>query len=133
MNNKLFELAFSNINFQKAIALIDYIYYDSDETSEKVASLYEYINESIPTEVRFEVLLYLKMRASLHSLGFSRDVKPWDLHFDHTATTREYVSTKLVHVDPYNGSFGVGVKVRRHNYDSTRYAYCDYYIYKKEV
>lgn len=133
MNNKLFELVFGNINFQRAIELIDDVYYDSDATSEQVALLYDYVNESIPIEVRFEVLLYLKMRSALHSLGFLRDVKPWALHFDHTSVTRGYVSTKLVHVDPYNGRFGIGVKVRRHNYDSNRCAYCDYYIYKEEV
>lgn len=132
MNNNLFESVFSNIDFKKAVNIIDSVYYDHESTSEQVSSLYEYINESIPMEVRFETLLYLKMRSSLHSLGFSEDVKPWDLHFDHTSTTRGYVSTKLVHVDPYNGCFGVGVKVRRHNYNSTRYAYCDYYVYNRE-
>lgn len=130
MKNTLFESVINNSNFISAIALIDYIYSDVNTTSDDIISLHNHISNDIPAEVRDETLLYLEMRSALHSIGFSVDVKPYDLVFDHTSTMRGYVSVKRLYADPYCGRFGKGVKIRRNNPESTRYAYCGYYIYK---
>lgn len=48
----------------------------------------------------------------------------------HTALIRGYVSVKVSHgiCTPYNGRFGKGYTVKRHNPSSTRYALITYYI-----
>lgn len=50
--------------------------------------------------------------------------------YHHTALARGYVSAKCVSGIryPYSGKYGEGYTVRRHNPDSTRYCYMDYYV-----
>lgn len=47
----------------------------------------------------------------------------------HTAMYRGYVSVKSNgEVEKYNGRYGKGYKILKHNPDSTTYCYCDYAI-----
>lgn len=50
--------------------------------------------------------------------------------FHHTALTRGYVSIKNTDgvKEEYNGKFGKGYTVKRHNSESTRYCFVDYYV-----
>ena len=50
--------------------------------------------------------------------------------FHHTALTLGYVSVKNMEgiKEEYNGKFGKGYTVKRHNPESTRYCFIDYYV-----
>lgn len=52
--------------------------------------------------------------------------------FHHTALTPGYVSNKLTDgiKTPYSGRFGTGYTIKRHNPDSTRYCFIDYYTFQ---
>lgn len=49
-------------------------------------------------------------------------------HYHHTALTRGYVRVGQEIREEYNGKFGTGYTVKRHNNGSTRYCLIDYYI-----
>lgn len=53
-----------------------------------------------------------------------------NMKLHHTALTRGYISVKNTDgiKETYSGKFGNGFTVKRHNPNSTRYCYIDYYI-----
>lgn len=53
-----------------------------------------------------------------------------EMRLHHVALTRGYVSVKAVDgiKEDYEGRFGKGYTVKRHNPDSTRYCFIEYYV-----
>lgn len=52
--------------------------------------------------------------------------------FHHTALCKGYVSVKCQNgiKEPYNGRFGKGYTIKRHNPNSTRFCFISYYLYE---
>lgn len=52
--------------------------------------------------------------------------------FHHTALCKGYVSVKCDNgiKEPYNGRFGKGYTIKRHNPNSTRFCFVSYYLYE---
>lgn len=68
-----------------------------------------------------------KIKQSFQSKG---EIKMKNCVFHHSALTRGYVSVKCEGgiVEKYEGKFGKGYTVKRHNPDSTRYCIVEYYV-----